>query len=251
MYDISCLYGKPEFSTIQKDAYNDWDSYWSFNPFEAEFTKLLKDYYSITADGAYYFVQQNGVLVPVWDLTSNGPYAGNPNAIVYAQKYKNVPSSDGPANIDWVELKKVSGGLANVIYRVDTVKGQPPSTVSPPLNPCLFCSINFFCSAPLAAVYMSNTLQITVRVHDLIIAAWPLLINPRIRISSVCLKAVGAKRPLRNTFAPSTFDFSLLIACCWPKDSSSSSSILPFRSEYPVLIPLAPLTYRRFEFTSH
>jgi hypothetical protein len=81
MYDISCLYDKPEFDTIQKDAYNDWDTYGFSNPLDPGFTQLLKDHIGITADGAYYFVQQNGTLVPVWDLTSNGPYAGNPSSV--------------------------------------------------------------------------------------------------------------------------------------------------------------------------
>jgi hypothetical protein len=94
----------------------------------------MEDHYGITIDGSYYFVNQNGALVPVWDLSSSGPYAGNPNAVVYAQKYKSTPSPDGPVDIDWVELKKVSGGLANVIYRVNTVHGQPPSSVSSSLN---------------------------------------------------------------------------------------------------------------------
>ncbi len=144
MFDISCLYGKPEFSTIQEDAFYDWDAYPNFDPFEPWLVQEMKDHYDITVDGEYYFVQQNGVLVPVWDLRSTGPYAGNKNAIVYAQKYKSAPSPDGPANVGWVELKKVSGGLANVIYRVDTVRGQPPSTVSFSLNLCLSCSINVY-----------------------------------------------------------------------------------------------------------
>jgi hypothetical protein len=130
MFDISCLYGQPEFPTIQNDAFYDWDAFPSDDPLEPALVEEMKDHYGITIDGAYYFVEQNGALVPVWDLTTNGPFAGNPNAIVFAQKFKNTPSPGGPANIDWVELKKVSGGLANVIYRVSTVKGQPPATVS-------------------------------------------------------------------------------------------------------------------------
>jgi hypothetical protein len=142
MFDISCLYGTPEFSTIQKDAFHDWEAYPSFDPLEPELVQEMKDHYGITVDGEYYFVGQNGTLVPVWDLRSTGPYAGNPNAIVFAQKVKGTPSPDGPVNIDWVELKKSSGGLANQIYRVDTVQGQPPSNVSSSLNLCMSYLIN-------------------------------------------------------------------------------------------------------------
>lgn len=141
---MSCLYGKSEFSSIQNDAYNYWKSYSSSNPFETGYSQLLKSHYDISPYGSYYFVEQNGSLIPVWDLTSTWPYAGNPNAIVYAQKVKNVPSPQGSYNVDWVELKKMSGELANVIYRVDTVQGQPPSTVSSSLDLCLCCLIDLF-----------------------------------------------------------------------------------------------------------
>jgi Protein of unknown function (DUF3455) len=130
MFDISCLYGTPEFSTIQSDAFYDWDACPSFDPLEPGLVQEMNDHYGITVDGEYYFVEQNGALVPVWDLRSTGPFAGNPNAIVFAQKYKSTPSPNGPVDIDWVELKKLSGGLANLIYRVNTVQGQPPPTVS-------------------------------------------------------------------------------------------------------------------------
>jgi hypothetical protein len=169
MFDISCLYGKPEFSTIQKDAFHDWEACPSFDPLKPGLVQEMKDHYGITEDGGYYFVEQNGALVPVWDLRSNGTYAGNPNAIVYAQKYKSIPSPDGPVNIDWVELKKLSGGLANVIYRVVTVQGQPPPTVSSSLNLSLSYLINVIClcSAAPALMQLSNIRRNTVRVHDL------------------------------------------------------------------------------------
>ena len=95
-----------------------------------ELAQLIKDKFGLTVEGQHYIVKQNGKLVPVWDSTSSGPNAGNPNAIVFTEKVKNAASPDGPANIDWLELKNVSGGLANKVFRVDTVKGQPPSTVS-------------------------------------------------------------------------------------------------------------------------
>jgi hypothetical protein len=150
MLDISCLYGKPEFSTIQNDAFNDWDACPSFDPLEPGLVQEMKNHYGITEDGSYYFVNQNGSLVPVWDLRSNGPFAGNPNAIVFAQKIKSIPSPDGPVNVDWTELKKSSGGLANLIYRVNTVQGQPPPTVSSSLKFCLSYLINviFFVVQP-------------------------------------------------------------------------------------------------------
>ena len=104
--------------------------------------QLIKDKYNLNVEGQYYFVEQGDTLVPVWDLRSSGENAGNPNAIVFAEKVKGAPSPDGPENIDWAELKKVSGDLANQIYRVYTVKGQPPSTVSFSLDFVVVLSIN-------------------------------------------------------------------------------------------------------------
>jgi hypothetical protein len=106
----------------------------------------MKNKHNIDVEGQHYFVEQNGALVPVWDLRSSGENAGNTNAIVFAEKVKNTPSPDGPDNVDWVELKKLSGGLADQVYRVDTVKGQPPSTVSSSLDivPVLSNNMIFF-----------------------------------------------------------------------------------------------------------
>jgi hypothetical protein len=110
----------------------------------------MKNKHNIDVEGQHYFVEQNGALVPVWDLRSSGENAGNTNAIVFAEKVKNTPSPDGPDNVDWVELKKLSGGLADQVYRVDTVKGQPPSTVSSSIDivPVLSINMIFFAVHP-------------------------------------------------------------------------------------------------------
>ena len=130
MFDMSCRIGTPAFSTIQNDAFNDWAAISSSDPWDPELVQVMEDQHGVTLAGEYYFVKQNGTLIPVWDATSTGPFAGNPDAIVFAQKVQNIPSPDGPENVDWVELKKLSGDLATQIIRVETVQGQPPSTVS-------------------------------------------------------------------------------------------------------------------------
>jgi hypothetical protein len=112
--------------------------------------QLMKDKYNINVEGQHYFVEQDGSLVPVWDLRSSGENTGNPNAIIFAEKVKSAPSPNGPENVDSVELKKLSGGLANLVYRLDSVKGQPPSTVSSFLDflPVLSTNMNFFVVHP-------------------------------------------------------------------------------------------------------
>jgi len=111
---------------------------------EAGKAQDIKNQFNLTVDGQHYFVKQGNALEAVWDLTSSGPFAGNSGAIVFAHPIQTAPSPDGSDNIKWVELKKISGGLANTVYRVNTVKGQPPSSVSLSVNWCLSCSINLF-----------------------------------------------------------------------------------------------------------
>ena len=130
MFDMSCLYGTNEFSTIQQDAYNTWNANPGMNPFDSGITQQIGNQYNVPVDGQHYFAMLNGNLEAIWDLTSSGPYAGNPGAIVYAHKINTSPSPDGPNNILWVQLAADSGALANTIYRIHTVQGQPPSTVS-------------------------------------------------------------------------------------------------------------------------
>lgn len=92
----------------------------------------MQSQFNLTVTGEHYFVNQNNVLVPVWDLTSaSGPFPNNPGAIVFAKKTKSVPSPDNPSSdVPWLELNAISGQLANIIYRINTVSGQPPGSVS-------------------------------------------------------------------------------------------------------------------------
>jgi len=47
---------------------------------------------------------------------------------VVAAGVGNIPSPDGTNDVTWVQLKKVQGDLADSVYRVETVGGQPPSS---------------------------------------------------------------------------------------------------------------------------
>jgi len=98
---------------------------------EQGLVQLMKDRYNLNVQGQHYFVQQGSQLVPVWDFTHSGENAGNSNAIVFAERVASAPSPGGSYNVDWAEFKKSSGNLANLVYQVDTVEGQPPSTCTP------------------------------------------------------------------------------------------------------------------------
>lgn len=87
----------------------------------------LKDLLNIDSLGVHYFATNNGVLTPIFDFTSS---QSDPNAIFLGKKIGDVPSPDGSDSVDWLVLQNVAGQLANTVYRVNTVKGQPPATVS-------------------------------------------------------------------------------------------------------------------------
>ena len=124
---MSCYYNTQQFSTIPNDAYNYWNSsYWLHDP--SAYSEQMKSY-NVTVYGTFYSTQQNGVLTPVWDLTSIGSYGNNSesDATIYGEKVNSAPSSNGTHNVDWTEYKTSPGGWANtgMIYSVGTVGGQP------------------------------------------------------------------------------------------------------------------------------
>jgi hypothetical protein len=130
MLDISPLYNKSEFSRVQEDAYNIWSNYSSTKPYERGLTDQLHSKLGVNLLGQYYFINgTNGTLSPKFDFTSSGPNKGNRNAFVVATRVGDIPAPN-PQNIDWVELNRTSGNLANEIIRVNTKAGQPPSSVS-------------------------------------------------------------------------------------------------------------------------
>lgn len=75
----------------------------------------------------YYISGPNGTIQPKWDFTS-AAFPGDDQAFFLGAKEGDIPSPDGNAtNIDWVSLSRIDGGLADEVYRVDTIGGQPPS----------------------------------------------------------------------------------------------------------------------------
>jgi Protein of unknown function (DUF3455) len=130
IFDVSCLFGGPEFSDIQEDAFKIWNECQDTDPLEPRIVQLFEQLWDIPIVGQHYFVDgNNDTLVPIFDFTSSGRTKGNKNAIFYGKKIEDVQSPDGGDDIDWLELQKVSGELADKLYRVFTVKGQPPASV--------------------------------------------------------------------------------------------------------------------------
>lgn len=129
VFDISCLYGTPEFATVQDDAYNIWTKTPSFvttdqmiSTFGSKPLVLGQHYFVDNPDGS-------STLSPVWDFTS-GAEKGNKQAFVLAAVVNELPAPTGSDDVNWVQLKKVDGDLADAVFRVDTKAGQPPAQVS-------------------------------------------------------------------------------------------------------------------------
>nr|GAT61188.1 predicted protein [Mycena chlorophos] len=134
LFDISCLVGKPAFSTVQNTAYTLW-SHAPSSESNAEKIPLIG-----AASGAgqllgyHYFVTSpsGSGISPEWDFTSTGKNAGNAEAFVVGAKTGDLKAPTDPTvNVDWLMLSNAEGQLASQIFRVDTVNGQPPASCDP------------------------------------------------------------------------------------------------------------------------
>jgi hypothetical protein len=146
MYDISCLYNKQTpFSSISSDAFNSSNpsfvsDSWSGNSRPTIIVNINVD---VEVYGTLQSTQQNGVLTPVWDITS---YGNNENVIMYGQEVNSGPSSGGTSNVNSVEYKTSPNGWATsgTIYNVNPVQAPLPSGVSSSLDLCLSCLVDAF-----------------------------------------------------------------------------------------------------------
>lgn len=110
---------------------------------QSELVTRLQNEFNLNLLGQHYFIQRSGNtnLSPVWDFRST---TGNSNAIMIAIKTGDLPAPTGPGDIDWLELKKVSGGLAGELLRVFTHAGQPPPSVRLSICCVVFDQCDFF-----------------------------------------------------------------------------------------------------------
>lgn len=137
LYDISCLYNSSPtlFKTIQEPLYEAWTSLTSEVTVQqiTAVTPALLSPDLILAD--HYFVPNpSGTgLSPVWDFRATKRFYGNKNAYMLGASVKSVvPPVDPADNVNWLRLRKVSGDIADEAYRIDTIGGQPPTSVTFP-----------------------------------------------------------------------------------------------------------------------
>ena len=137
LYDISCLYqASPTlFQTIQQPLYEAWANMTSDVTVQ-QITAILPALLSpdvVLAD--HYFVPNpSGTgLSPMWDMRATKRFQGNQNAFMLGKSDGTVASPVDPSlNINWLRVAEASGDAADEVYRIDTLGGQPPTSVSIP-----------------------------------------------------------------------------------------------------------------------
>ncbi|CAA7269239.1 unnamed protein product [Cyclocybe aegerita] len=139
LYDLSCISKIPAaFNAVQDVVYSAWTlappSLKTLGPLVAGYPMLGSHFFITSPSGTG--------ISPVWDYRAMSA-KGNTNAFVLAAKVGNIPAPTGAKDVDWLELKSVSGDLATQIYRTDTRGGPPPASCSPG-------------SAPISVKYVSK-----------------------------------------------------------------------------------------------
>lgn len=123
LFDVSCISDALTFNNIS--AYSD-DMQSSI--LDSHGPKLLL--------GHHYFVNNptpNATgLSPVFDFRADSQ-KGMPDAFVITSKIGDIPSPfNSTLNVDWLELHAIEkqGTLAKYVFRIFTIGGQPPASVS-------------------------------------------------------------------------------------------------------------------------
>jgi hypothetical protein len=140
LFDVSCFYGTAVYDASSQIAYDAW-TLSSVNSTAAVIAALGS---APPVLGQHYYVPTPNATTtsysPKWDFTSSGANKGNPEAYVIGKKVGDIlsplgNSSDGGA-IDWLSVAGVEGELASQIFRIDTVGGIQPSSVSTRILVC-------------------------------------------------------------------------------------------------------------------
>ncbi|KZV95853.1 hypothetical protein EXIGLDRAFT_643804 [Exidia glandulosa HHB12029] len=122
LYDISCIANGPTpiLSIVEYALFKGLTSTFSHDLVE----KLLMS--SMLKLGEHYFLRNaDASISPVFDFTN---VLNDTQKFVRARRTGGLTAPDGKRNIDWLQLEKVDGELADTVLRIYTRAGQPPST---------------------------------------------------------------------------------------------------------------------------
>lgn len=106
LYNLACISQSPEFNDIQDLAYDLWIAS-PANGTPPMSSSFMGDHFFITSPSG------KG-LSPVWDYRA-GAAKGNSEAFVLAAKVADVPAPTSVQDVDWLQLKSVSGSLATQV----------------------------------------------------------------------------------------------------------------------------------------
>ena len=121
------------FATIQEPIYNVWVNI-SQDITVQQITAVIPALLApevILAD--HYFIPNPAGtgLSPVWDFRATQNYQGKEDAFIVGATVASVAAPVDPAdNISWLRIKEIAGDAADEVYRIDTIGGQPPTSVS-------------------------------------------------------------------------------------------------------------------------
>lgn len=122
----------PSVSTIHTDLYNLWNSPDAGSATVQDMIESLPG--AVPADAIlnqHYFIKNDaGGLSPVWDSRATEKFKGVETAVFVGKPLANTPDADPTKNIPWLHVGKASGEIADEVYRIYTVGGVAPTSVS-------------------------------------------------------------------------------------------------------------------------
>lgn len=81
----------------------------------------------------HYFIDNGaGGISPTWDFRATPEFEGIADAVFVGKSLANISDADATQNVPWLHLGKVAGDVADEVYRIFTVGGVPPPSVSFP-----------------------------------------------------------------------------------------------------------------------
>jgi len=131
---MSCLVGTDSgaSSTIANNVFNIWNGPGADGATIEQLIDAFPDV--VPADtilSQHYFIKNGaGGISPVWDFRATPKFQGVGNAVFVGKALANTPDADPTKNVPWLHLGKVSGDISDEIYRITTVGGVAPSSVS-------------------------------------------------------------------------------------------------------------------------
>jgi len=134
LYDLSCLSKVPAiFNNIQDVAFATWKqappNLKTLGPAACGYPLMGSHFFNTSPSGTG--------ISPVWDFRAASA-KGNPDAYVLAAKLAAIPAPSGPNDVDWLQLKAVTGALATQVCDsaslVRTVLMYPETRFTAPIH---------------------------------------------------------------------------------------------------------------------